>query len=439
MKLESALLRLCAVSLLLALLSPSVRFTRADDDTTSGIPDRVTVFGRVLDADTGEPVKNFIVQGGRFDPDKPGDYSWGYSERRSRSERFSATLQWNKGWTARILADGYLPQPVITKPPRGKDRVEVTIRLKPGRLVAGRVLDHDGKPVREAAVFAMNRSMNLVGKKAMRSDREDTSALRVLTDKDGQFEIPIGEATSLAVSTNKLECWQASLPKLGEEAVIRLPEAGTLALRYSIEGAPGECEIFLQLIASESEHFDGLHTSQKIKLPNGEGRILRTLPPATYQIGRYRMIHTAARLGFGRLLDMQKIKVESGKQLRLQFIRPKGTPIKGRVELKDDDVSVLKTIVSVYPEPKPGEKPQPFRSWGVFDAQATDANGKFLTEPLEPGTYEFVAELYLPLTPAQQALSGIPRPRYVGTRLIVVPESGDMPEVVIELEDTQKK
>ncbi|MHC4878815.1 MAG: hypothetical protein ACYTGL_20385 [Planctomycetota bacterium] len=439
MKLESALLRLCAVSLLFELLSPSARFTQADDDAKSGIPDRVTVFGRVLDADTGEPVKNFIVQGGRFDPDEPGEFSWGYSERRGRSERFSATVQWNKGWTARILADGYLPQPVITKPPRGKDRVEVTIRLKPGRLVTGRVLDHEGKPVPEAAVFAMNRSMNLVGKKAMRSDREDTSALRVLTDKDGRFEIPIGEATSLAVSTDNLECWQASLPKPGEEAVIRLPEAGTLALRYSIEGAPDECEIFLQMIPSESEHFGGLHTSQKIKLPNGEGRILRTLPPATYQIGRLRMIHTAARLGFGRLLDMQKIRVESGKEVRLQFIRPKGIPVKGRVELKDDDVSVLKTIVSVYPEPKPGEKPQPFRSWGVFDAQATDGNGKFLTEPLEPGTYEFVAELYLPLTLAQQVMSGIPRPRYVGTRLVVVPESGDMPEVVIELKDTQKK
>jgi protocatechuate 3,4-dioxygenase beta subunit len=439
MKLESALLRLCAVSLLLALLSPAARFAGADDDTESGIPNRVTVFGRVLDAETGEPVKTFIVQGGRFDPDKPGEYSWGFSERRGRSERFSATVQWNKGWTARILADGYLQQPVITKLPRGKDRVEVTIRLKPGRLVAGRVLGHEGKPVPEATVFAMNRSLNLVGKKAMRSDREDTSALRVLTDKDGRFEIPIGEATGLAISTDRLECWQAPLPKPGEEAVIRLPEAGTLALRYHIEGAPDECENFLQLIADESEHFDGLHTSQKIKLPNGEGRILRTLPPATYQIGRLRMIHTAARLGFGRLLDMQKIKVESGKELRLQFIRPKGTPVKGRVELKDGDVSVLKTIVSVYPEPRPGEKPQPFRSWGVFDAQATDANGEFQTEPLEPGTYKFVAELYLPLTPAQQISSGFPTPRYVGTCFVVIPESGDMPEVVIELKDTQKK
>ena len=439
MKLETALLRLCAVSLLIAMLSPAAQFARTDDDAEAGIPDRVTVFGRVLDADTGEPVKNFIVQGGRFDPEKPGEYSWGYSENRSQSERFSATVQWNKGWTARILADGYLPQPLITQPPRGKKLVEVTIRLRRGRLVTGRVLDHDGKPVHEAAVFAMNRSLNLVGKKAMRSDREDTSAMRVLTDKDGRFEIPIGEATSLAVSTDKLECWQAPLPKPGEEAVIRLPEPGTLALRYSIEGAPDECEIFLQLIVSESKHFDGLHTSQKIKLPNGEGRILRTLPPATYQIGRLRMIHTAASLGFGRLLDMQKIKVESGKEVRLQFIRPTGTPVKGRVELKDDEVSVLKTIVSVFPEPKPGEKPQPFRSRGVFDAQATDATGTFLTEPLEPGTYEFVAELYLPLTPAQQVSSGFPTPRYVGTRRVVVLESGDMPEVVMELQDTQKK
>ncbi|MHC4878813.1 MAG: hypothetical protein ACYTGL_20375 [Planctomycetota bacterium] len=70
MKLNSALLRLYAVSLLFGLLPPSVRFAWAEDDTKSGIPDRVTVFGRVLDADTGEPVKSFIAQGSRFDQDK---------------------------------------------------------------------------------------------------------------------------------------------------------------------------------------------------------------------------------------------------------------------------------------------------------------------------------------------------------------------------------
>ena len=428
-------------------MTHSVSLPRAwadDDETTSVKPeiaDRMTVFGRVLNADTGEPVTKFIIQGGRFDPKKPGgEHTWGYSVRRSRSERFSATIQWNKGWTARILADGYLPQPVITKPPPGKDRVEVTIKLKPGRVVTGRVLDHDGKPVHEAAVFAMNRSLNLVAKKAMQSeDREDTSALRILTSKDGRFEIPIGEATSLAVSTDKLECWQAPLPKDGEEAVIRLPQAGTVAMRYNIEGAAEDGEIFLQLISSESEHFDGLGTTRKIKIRNGEGLILRTLPPATYQIGRYRMIHSAAMMGFGRMVDRQKIKVESGKELRLHFTRPTGTRVKGRVGCADKDVSLLKTIVSVYPEPKPGEKPKPFRSWGVFDAQASDAKGGFLTERLEPGTYEFVGELYLPLTPAQQRFSGIPKPRYVGKKLVVVPESGDMPEVVIDLLDTQKK
>jgi len=42
------------------------------------------------------------------------------------------------------------------------------------------------------------------------------------------------------------------------------------------------------------------------------------------------------------------------------------------------------------------------------------------------------------LTPAQQRFSGIPTPRYVGKKLVVVPESGNMPELVIELLDTQK-
>ena len=118
----------------------------------------VTVRGKVLDDATGEPIGKLITQAGKFDPADPKEVTWGYSEGRSsaRDGSFSTTIRWADGWTARILADGYIPQPVIASaPPDDKDEIEVVIRLKRGPKVRGVVLDHAGKPLKDAAVYAI--------------------------------------------------------------------------------------------------------------------------------------------------------------------------------------------------------------------------------------------------------------------------------------------
>ncbi len=114
-----------------------------------------TIRGKVVDDKTGEPVAPLITQTGKFDPAgpskvTPGWYSGGRSSRKDGS--FSTTVRWAEGWTARILADGYLPHRVLTKaPPPDKDTIEVIIRLKRGRLVHGQVLVHKGQPLKDAA------------------------------------------------------------------------------------------------------------------------------------------------------------------------------------------------------------------------------------------------------------------------------------------------
>src|SRR6516165_8244402 len=82
------------------------------NDRPAALPQAVEVFGKVVDAETGKPVEAFITQAGHFDPKDPKNVTWGFSEMRNSSGGFSATIRWNEGWTARILADGYLPQPV---------------------------------------------------------------------------------------------------------------------------------------------------------------------------------------------------------------------------------------------------------------------------------------------------------------------------------------
>src|SRR6185436_18310561 len=102
----------------------------------------VNIRGKAVDDETGKPVAPLIVQAGNFDPADPTKVTWGYSEGRSSATdgSFSTTIQWGAGWTARIIADGYLPQPVlIESSPEDKNELEVLIRLKRGRLVRGRV------------------------------------------------------------------------------------------------------------------------------------------------------------------------------------------------------------------------------------------------------------------------------------------------------------
>ncbi len=131
----------------------------------------ITIRGKVVDDATGEPIGRLITQGGKFDPSDPKKVTWGYSESRSRSRdgSFSTTIRWAEGWTARIVADGYIPQPVLgSAPPANKNDIEVTIRLKRGPNVRGAVLDHAGKPVKDAAVFAIGPTgVNLAAGQAL--------------------------------------------------------------------------------------------------------------------------------------------------------------------------------------------------------------------------------------------------------------------------------
>jgi hypothetical protein len=86
-------------------------------DRPAALPQSVEVFGKVVDAETDKPVEAFITQAGKFDPQNPKNVNWGFSETRSTSGNFSATITWNEGWTPRILADGYVPQPVVSEAP----------------------------------------------------------------------------------------------------------------------------------------------------------------------------------------------------------------------------------------------------------------------------------------------------------------------------------
>jgi hypothetical protein len=439
------------------------------DDRPAAVADSVEVFGKVVDAETGKPVEGFITQAGKFDPKDPKNVAWGFSETRTSAATFSATIKWNEGWTARILADGYIPQPVLSEaPPAGKDRIETVIRLKKGRTVLGRVLDHLDKPVKDASVFAIRPiGMTLAAGKAVNSydDQEDKTVRGVKTDAEGHFEISVGEAAApdktatdgsaapaagkkpgLVVSTPALDAWPAPLPEGDAEAVIRLPSPTRVEIDYDIEGGEDEATVFLQSVMHEVEAWKGFEIIRRIPVPN-QGRVeLSSLPPGRYQFARSRSLRHG-NIGQGHFLDRQFVEVVSDKTTAISFARTTGARLKGSVEW-DEGTKLTGVIITVRKVAAPGDSPSERRFPPLFDARllrvaSNDGSGDkaeivgkrglFLTERIPPGTYEVHAEGYAPLTPEQERLTGIIGPTLTGQSTVTVPESGAVPFLKIEL------
>ena len=253
--------------------------------------------------------------------------TWGYSEGRSsaRDGSFSTTVRWAEGWTARILADGYIPQPVLASaPPADKDEIEVTIRLKRGPKVRGVVLDHAGKPLKDAAVFAIGPTGAEPGGRPglVELGGKTTRPSRCGPTREGRFELPTGEAKSLAVSHAKFDAWPAAIPASGE-VTIRLPEPARVEIELDIDGADKESVIFYQLLTQGMPEFAGLRLARDVKIANPGKLSLAALPPGKYQLCRTVMNHLG-EIGMGAMLEREFFELKAGETKAIDFVREQG-------------------------------------------------------------------------------------------------------------------
>ena len=448
---------LCVGHLRLAQPPPPKAATPAEPAKTVAKPENsTTVNGQVVDDETGRPIESFIYQGGRVDDKAPAKIRWGYFESRAMpvqpEGKLDATIDWNDEWRWRIVAPGYLPQPILDKPPAAgvQTITDHKVRLKRGRNVAGRVLNHDGTPAAGAAVFLVGPLFAWIGQgKALWDDcgptlLEDNRITRTTADSEGRFTLSGGGsgAEAIAVSTPRLDAWAVPVPDSaaaakGPEFTVKLPAPGRLILRYDIPGGPPEVKAWLSLQRSKMPGWNQVSYVREPRIANGGQVVLDDLPPGKYYLAR-------VKPGQGWYCDHRDVTVESGKTATSDFARRRGTFVEGRVvgmkeEMFADRPADRATSRRLPSACVPRRKIIVRSVTGdtdrmVYDAVDFDADGKFKTDLLLPGQYEITAEWYVPEKYWNMMYTGLRGPDCSGRAVVTVPENGPPPQVTIELQ-----
>ncbi|MHC4403383.1 MAG: carboxypeptidase regulatory-like domain-containing protein, partial [Planctomycetota bacterium] len=203
------------------------------------------VSGRVVDAESKEPIKAFRVVPGseregrppswrRYDvkDGKNGEYSVQFSEPRPK-------------YLVKVEADGYLPT-VSRSFSADEGKATFDFELTPGTGPEGVVLDHEGNPVEGAQVYLCSGS----GRPYVKNGRNihDREAVKAKTGADGKFRLPPQtEAYSLLVlhDAGFAEVTQASLARASE---IRLVQWARVEGVLRVGSGPGvQKEMSLQV------------------------------------------------------------------------------------------------------------------------------------------------------------------------------------------------
>jgi hypothetical protein len=411
---------------------------------------QLTLSGHVVDDATGKPISNFSIQGGRADDKTPAKITWGYSlETRGNNPDaiFSTNVQWSAGWRCRIVASGYVPQPILADLPKGAATglSDLIVRMKRGNKVMGHVFDFTGKLVNDAGVYVVgNPTINLTGGKAMALAGgfvDDTKAVRVATDANGFFSITgIGEkGQRLAITCPAVDLWVVPLPEddaARNKLDIHLPQPGKLVVHYDIVGAPEQSRIILQFHTWELPGWDGASSDRYDAIQQHVDFVLDNLAPGEYTIDRAKNMGMKNRWD-QVFLDRQTFKIESGKTTVIDFVRPIGAPITGQVVGLDRTEVANAKPVRVYvrvlsAKDAQGEFPPLLDSVGMEPGEKP-MDGKFITERIPPGQYIVRAEVYIPETPEQMHTTGWPSPAFAGEAMVTVPEKGPPEPVQIPL------
>jgi hypothetical protein len=393
--------------------------------------------GRVVDDETSEPVTDFFVQLGVASPQKPEEISWTQEYHGpvvGKAGCFGLqSIKKGKTW-ARVLAPGYVPQPVTAEPVEPPVRItELVVRMKRGGELHGIVLDHTGRAAAGARVFLVTeQSLDLTDGRPQKTFQGSAA----VTDVEGRFRLRGVSGTEqkvVVVSADRLPAWTAAKIEPGQELKIVLPNPATLIVRYDIPNDATETQLRLQLKAWEMSNV-GIRTFvQQPTIANQGQLVLTGLPPGPYDLSRPKMFSVGTE-SHGRYCDRSTVVLQPGQTQRVDFVRKTGFPIRGEV-LGLTEGNAPGAFIYVRPPEATGNPRNIVEEWKLplYDMVTCDQAGHFSTAQLEPGTYTIVAEAFTQNPPSAAIDTGIRLPDYIGMAKVTVGADAPPSPVKIEL------
>lgn len=427
------LLRTIAPAVALIALAPAFA-----QDITAPVTSRtgkVIVSGVVIDDDTSKPIPSFGIEFGWPAAPEGDTISWfGRTTRtEARDGHFeTSTFRPPGGKTAfRVIANGYTPEMVTSAPIIAPAVIrDLTIRLKHGDTLNGRIVNHDGTPAAGAQVCLLAPSAGIAIKNGAFPDNEALFAgPHAQTNAAGRFSLRgVAERTGVLVVTAPTSSIYAQpLQPEDTEPVIKLPQPGSIRAHCDIPGDNSDQTVWITTV------LPGLAAQCEVTtdIRNGGDATILGLSPGRYDVARAKSIYLDGVLS-QYFCERRRLAIEPDQSVEVAWTRPEGSQLRGRVlGLKDYGTSYA--IVKVRGHEARGSDMLDM-DVQLYDVVRTEADGSFVTSRLKPTDYVIVAEAY---HPAAADLAGMRAADADAMQDVRISETAPPAEITLRLQPTR--
>jgi peroxiredoxin len=297
----------------------------------------VRVTGRVVDAETSQPLPAFYLTTGTQDRERTG-FEWAEKSRAVATHgTFDVSLAKERLAPAVLIeADGYLPQ--TSGPIRGLE-TNLTFRLKKGGGPSGVVLTPEGRPAAGRTVYLPRRKefIYLTGPKL--TPKATSPAMRsTVTDTAGRFSFAPDLAASAVVVSDEEGFAQVRVEDLPASPEVRLQAWARVEGTLKIGSEPGRHETvrLADAFATEAYYprtFPPYVISVETTTDEAGRFVFPRVPPVDVKV-----FH-APKLGRGEarlvaITQLTNLTLKAG-ETRQTTLGGQGRPVVGRVVLKN--------------------------------------------------------------------------------------------------------